>query len=84
MPNEQVKAVLSGHYHNAQTWIDEMDDDGDGVADRTVYQLLADYQGGPEGGQGYLRILNFKMNENKVAVQTYSPYLDDYNFYEPE
>lgn len=84
VPNEQVKAVLSGHYHNAQTWIDEMDDDGDGVADRTVYQLLADYQGGPEGGQGYLRILNFKMNENKVAVQTYSPYLDDYNFYEPE
>lgn len=84
VPNENVKSVLSGHYHNAQTLVDEIDDDGDGTPDRTVYQLLADYQGGPEGGQGYLRILNFKMNEDTVHVQTYSPYLDDYNFYEPE
>ncbi|QKY68669.1 lamin tail domain-containing protein [Lentibacillus sp. CBA3610] len=84
VPNDNVKAVLSGHYHNSQTLIDEVDDDGDGEADRTVYQMLADYQGGPEGGQGYLRILNFNMDSNSVGVQTYSPYLDDYNFYDPE
>ncbi|SFA83565.1 Lamin Tail Domain [Lentibacillus halodurans] len=84
VPNDNVKAVLSGHYHNAQTLIDEIDDDGDGAADRSVYQMLADYQGGPEGGQGYLRILNFNMDSNTVDVQTYSPYLDEYNFYDPE
>lgn len=83
VPNENVFAVLSGHYHNAQTLVDDIDDNGDGIADRTVYQMLADYQGGPEGGQGYLRILNFKMKDNQVYVQTYSPYLDDYNYYDP-
>lgn len=84
VPNENVKAVLAGHYHNAQTYIDEIDDNGDGITDRTVYQMLADYQGGPEGGQGYLRILNFNMGENTVDVQTYSPYLDDFNYYDAE
>ncbi|MFD2629633.1 lamin tail domain-containing protein [Oceanobacillus kapialis] len=83
IPNENVIAVLCGHYHNAQTLTDEVDDNGDGIPDRTVYQMLADYQGGPEGGQGYLRILNFNMDENKIDVETYSPYLDDYNYYEP-
>ncbi len=52
IPNENVVTVLSGHYHEAQTLIDEIDDDGDGMPDRTVYQMLADYQAGPEGGQG--------------------------------
>lgn len=37
-------AVLCGHYHDSETLIDEMDDDGDGIADRKVYQMLADYQ----------------------------------------
>ena len=83
IPNETVMAVLSGHYHNAQTLIDELDDNGDGISDRTVYQMLADYQGGPEGGQGYLRILNFNMGTNTMDVQTYSPYLDKYNYYDP-
>jgi transposase len=50
-PNENVIAVLSGHYHDAETLVDEIDDDADGIADRKVYQMLADYQGGPEGGQ---------------------------------
>ena len=84
LPNENVIAVLSGHYHNAQTLIDPIDDNGDGASDRTVYQMLADYQGGPEGGQGYMRILNFDMDANQIYVQTYSPYMDDYNYYNPE
>ncbi len=83
IPNENVLMVLSGHYHNAETLIDEIDDDGDGIPDRTVYQMLADYQGGPEGGQGFMRILNFSIAANQVHVQTYSPYLDQYNYYDP-
>lgn len=83
VPNQNVIAVLSGHYHDSETLIDEIDDDGDGVADRKVYQMLADYQGGPEGGQGFIRLLHVKPSENKIYVKTYSPYLDRYNYYDP-
>lgn len=83
MGNPNVIAVLSGHYHDSETLIDEIDDDGDGIADRKVYQMLADYQGGPEGGQGFMRLLKVNPLENQIHVQTYSPYLDQYNYYNP-
>ena len=83
IPNPNVYAVLAGHYHNSQKVIDEIDDNNDGITDRTVYQLLANYQGGPEGGQGYMRLLNFNSETNEIDVQTYSPYLDKYNYYDP-
>jgi len=84
VPNENVFAVLSGHYHEAQTFIDEIDDNGDGTPDRTVYQMLADYQAGPEGGQGYMRLLHFDQDNQRIIVNTYSPYLDDYNYYDTD
>ncbi|MGH1144981.1 lamin tail domain-containing protein [Bacillus pseudomycoides] len=83
-PNKNVLAVLSGHYHDSETLVDEIDDNGDGIVDRKVYQMLADYQGGPEGGQGYMRLLQFHTTANKMYVKTYSPYLNEYNFYKPE
>lgn len=81
IPNKNVFAVLSGHYHDAETLIDEIDDDQDGTPDRKVYQMLADYQDGPEGGQGFMRILQVNPVENKIYVKTYSPYLNKFNFY---
>ena len=84
LPNKNVIAVLSGHYHEAQTLVDEIDDNGDGTPDRKVYQLLADYQAGPEGGQGYMRLLHFDQDQNRIIVNTYSPYLNDYNFYDSD
>ncbi|WP_066304384.1 lamin tail domain-containing protein [Bacillus sp. FJAT-29814] len=84
LPNQNVLAVLSGHYHDSETLIDAIDDDGDGTPDRHVYQMLGDYQGGPEGGQGYMKLLHFDQDQNRIIVNTYSPYLDDYNYYEPE
>ncbi|OLT55091.1 metallophosphoesterase [Cellulosimicrobium sp. CUA-896] len=80
-PNPNVVLVSSGHYHDAFTRTDDFDDDGDGVADRTVYSMLFDYQGLPEGGLGYLRLLHFD-NEGgadgtgRIVVRTYSPSLD--------
>jgi len=82
--NENVFLVLSGHYHDSETLISDIDDDQDGIADRKVYQMLGDYQGGPEGGQGYMKLLHFDQKNNRILVNTYSPYLDDYNFYNPE
>nr|WP_269135944.1 S-layer homology domain-containing protein [Sporosarcina cyprini] len=82
--NPNVVAVLCGHYHDSELLIDPIDDDGDGVPDRKVYQMLADYQGGPEGGQGFMRLLKVNPVENKIHVQTYSPYLEKYNYYSTE
>lgn len=82
VPNKNVIAVLSGHYHDAETLVDEIDDNKDGTPDRKVYQMLADYQGGPEGGQGFMRLLQVNPVENKIYMKTYSPYLDKFNFYD--
>ncbi|MGG4129185.1 S-layer homology domain-containing protein [Paenibacillus illinoisensis] len=83
-PNKNVIAALSGHYHDAELKVDQLDDNGDGIPDRNVYQMLADYQGAPEGGLGYIRLMQFDMANNKLHIKTYSPYLDDYNYYDPE
>jgi len=45
---------------------------------RTVHSLLADYQGGAKGGNGYLRIMEFSPANNVIRVRTYSPWLDLY------
>lgn len=83
-PNKNVIMVLAGHYHEAQTLIDLIDDNGDGTPDRKVYQMLANYQAGPEGGQGYMRLLYFDQDQNRIIVNTYSPYLNNYNYYDPD
>lgn len=83
-PNKNVIAALSGHYHDAELKVDQLDDNGDGIPDRSVYQMLADYQGAPEGGLGYIRLMQFDMKNNKLHIKTYSPYLDDYNYYDPQ
>ena len=71
-PNQNVFLVLSGHVH-AETRRN------DSVGGRVVHQILADYQSLPNGGNGWLRIMEFSPLENKLYVKTYSPYLDQYN-----
>ncbi|TFD63166.1 hypothetical protein E3T39_00185 [Cryobacterium suzukii] len=82
-PNANVAMVFSGHYHDAFTRIDTFDDNGDGTPDRSVYQMLFDYQGLPEGGQSFLRLLHFDNAAEQISVRTYSPYLDVYNSNDP-
>ena len=43
-----------------------------------IYTLLANYQAEPKGGNGWLRLLRFSPQENKIHIETYSPYLDHY------
>lgn len=78
--NPNVKLVLCGHIHGAYHRTDQIDDTGDGVPDRTVHQLLTDYQSIENGGNGFLKILTIDDNTNEVMVETYSPYLDQYGF----
>ena len=44
-----------------------------------VLEMLTDYQGLPNGGDGWLRSLKFVPAENKIHVRTYSPALDREN-----
>ena len=81
--NPNVSMVMSGHYHDAYTRTDDFDDDGDGQTDRTVTSMLFDYQGLPEGGQGFLRLLHFDNEGQRMMVRTYSPSLEQYNSDDP-
>ena len=44
-----------------------------------VVEMLTDYQGLPNGGDGWLRELTFVPAKNKIQVTTYSPLLDKSN-----
>lgn len=68
--NENVCMVLSGHYHNAKTTIDRFTNE-DGTT-RNVYNMLFDYQGMIEGGAGYMRLLHFDLEGEKVTIRTYT------------
>jgi calcineurin-like phosphoesterase family protein len=70
-PNENVFLVLCGHVHSEHRRVDT-------VGGRRIHQLLADYQDGVKGGNGWLRIHEFNPSEGQIHVKTYSPYLDAY------
>ena len=62
--------VLAGHIPGAARRVDHQG--------RFVYQLLSDYQGMENGGNGYLRIMNFQPSKDIIRITTYSPYLGEY------
>ncbi|HQB16260.1 MAG TPA: Ig-like domain-containing protein [Verrucomicrobiota bacterium] len=43
-----------------------------------VRSLVADYQGWANGGNGFMRIMEFSPSNNLVVVQTYSPWTKEY------
>ncbi len=77
--HSNISLVLSGHFG----WTDST---AEGVGRRTnlgasgniVNQMLSDYQEMTNGGNGYLRILQFNPTANTIQVQTYSPTLNAY------
>jgi hypothetical protein len=72
--NANVTLVVSGHVG------------GDGISRRSdftkhgnlVHQLEANYQFRPQGGAGYLRVMQVRPAAGVIEVTTYSPYLDAY------
>jgi hypothetical protein len=68
----QVFLVLNGHTHG------EFQQVGTNAVGRGVAELLSDYQNGPEGGGGRLRILRFEPASNRIEVLTYTPTLNAY------
>lgn len=80
--NPNVFAVLNGHYHGSSYETTVFDDNNDGVYDRTVYQICTDYQSGFEGGSGYIKMLYFDLADGKIYINSYTPSLDDFNYYD--
>jgi hypothetical protein len=68
---DQIFLVLCGHSLGEAMSTDTS-------TGHTVYQVLADYQGEASGGNGWLRILDFRPAEDKIYVKTYSPHLNEY------
>lgn len=69
-----VFLVLCGHCRDISERTEQLDDDGDGKPDRTVYAILSNFQGSSAGGGGYMRLMDF--GESEIKLTTYSPYYD--------
>ena len=83
-----VYAVLCGHRYASNCVPVKIDDDGDGTEDRTVLQMICNYQaigkkgGHNTGGDGYIRLWTVDENEGVIRYTSYSPYLDDYVYFD--
>jgi hypothetical protein len=69
--NPNLFLMLCGHNHGEGRRYDIFNGN-------TINTLLADYQDYPHGGNGFLRIMEFRPAENKIYVSTYSPSLDQF------
>jgi DNA repair exonuclease SbcCD nuclease subunit len=67
--HENLQIVVSGHVHAVEQRTDN------NLQGKPVYQMLADYQNKMDG---WLRILTFVPEEDKIYVKTYSPFKDEY------
>lgn len=70
--NPNVFMVLCGHSHGE--WHQTSTND----RGLPVHEVLADYQDGPNGGNGWLRLMTFDLENNRVEFSTYSPTLGRY------
>lgn len=71
-----IRLVLCGHKDGSVRWQKAYDENK-----RTVNAVLYNYQDDKQNGLGYLRILTFHPDTRSIDFTTYSPYLDDYNYY---
>jgi hypothetical protein len=69
---DQIFLVVCGHYDYVAATAQVIDGN-------TVYEMISDYQEQPNGGNGWLKILEFSPLQNKIFVKTYSPYLNQFN-----
>ncbi|MEO1296398.1 MAG: DNRLRE domain-containing protein [Cyanobacteria bacterium J06636_16] len=70
--NRNIFLVNVGHFHEEyrQTSVN--------VHGLPVHEVLADYQDAPNGGNGYLRIMEFDTAGDRINVTSYSPTLDNF------
>ncbi len=78
LKNPNVRMVMCGHNYNSTRKIETIDDNGDGKADRTVYQIMANYQSTTKGGNGFMRFMECDTAAGEIACRTYSPYTESF------
>jgi hypothetical protein len=77
--NDQVFLVLCGHFHSAGGMNDgEYHQVSYNDAGRPVFEILQDYQDYPNGGNGWLRLIEFDVVNDQLKFETYSPVLDEF------
>ena len=70
--NPQIFMVNCGHFH------EEFRQQSTNVFGNPVHEVLADYQDDPNGGNGWLRIMEFDVLGNQINIDSYSPWLDQF------
>ncbi|MCP4747000.1 MAG: DNRLRE domain-containing protein [Desulfobacteraceae bacterium] len=70
--NRQIFLVHCGHNYA------EYDQVSTNQYGLDVFELLADYQADPNGGNGWLRYYNFDTEQNRIDAVTYSPALEKF------
>jgi len=71
--NPNLFLMLCGHIHGENRRADT------GTNGNTIHTILADYQSlQPNGGNGFLRIMEFDPYNNQINVTTYSPTLNQH------
>lgn len=66
--NNQVFLVLCGHNHGEKQRITP------NAFGHNVYEVLADYQSGANGGDGFMRLMTFDPGAKAIHVSSFSPY----------
>ncbi|WP_255170944.1 metallophosphoesterase [Natrononativus amylolyticus] len=79
-PNPQVFMILSANYHDTDAGAyHQVSSTRDGSR---LYELFANYQHFPNGGNGWLRLIRFVPtttdDPDRIEVETYSPWLEEY------
>ena len=70
-----IRLVLCGHNDGSVRWQQQYPDG------HYVNAIMYNFQDDKKYGLGYARILMFNPLTRNIAVTTYSPYLNDYNYY---
>jgi len=72
-PNPQIFLVLGGHTSAVrhQTSLN--------AAGLPVLETVSDFEGRPNGGDGWMQLFHFFPDQNKISVSSYSPTLDRYD-----
>lgn len=71
--HKNIFLVVSGHVLGTTHQTSTND------AGAPVHEILCDYQGYPNGGNGWLQALRFVPEENQIHVEAYSPHLQRHN-----
>jgi len=78
---QAIYDALKGHPNLFLMLSGHIDGEGrrqDNFNGNTVTSLLTDYQWHANGGNGFMRLMQFSPANNAIRVRSYSPYLDQY------